>query len=507
MSLVNPNIALSTRGVELQDPLAQYGRVMAIQQAGNQNALAQYQLGAAQRGEARDIARTNALAGAGTDETAVANALLKSGDIPAYSAFVKAVEDRKTQRLTQQKTQGEISAQPLAMQKAENELFDTSMKQIRSAWGNVRTPEDAMAIHDATHRDPVINKRLQAFGITEQMGRQQIIDAAQDPARFAAFVQKAQVGAEKFMEMNKPVTSVGPTGIVQTPGLGGAATIVPGTSAAFQMTPAQIAANKISQQQLGVSQGQLSLAQQKFAFERANPTMSIQEDPSGLLAVNTRTGVATPVVYGPNGIQAAPVAPAAAPGAGMPGPRLPAPTTQAIPGMTSVLDQAAAPARMPMPAVDGTRAPGTPVRGTKDAPAKFNDTDMQLAGLAGSLKEFKDEVGKKLATGAKFLPAGQDTARMQAKYTSLLMGVKDLYTLGALAGPDMSIIESQLTNPASWAGKMTSQKGFEEQVKVIEDMLKRTAGSLETTYSRQPKATKKALESLGDDGGQWSVVR
>jgi hypothetical protein len=204
---LNPNIALAARGVELQDPLAQYGRVMAIQQAGNQNALAQYQLGAAQRGEARDIARTNALAGAGSDETAIANALLKSGDIAAYSAFVKAAEDRKTQRLTQQKTQGEISAQPLAMQKAENELFDTSMKQIRGAWGNVRTIEDAMAIHDATHRDPVINKRLQAFGITEQMGRQQIIDAAQDPARFAAFVQKAQLGAEKFMEMNKPQLS------------------------------------------------------------------------------------------------------------------------------------------------------------------------------------------------------------------------------------------------------------------------------------------------------------
>jgi hypothetical protein len=230
MSLVNPNIALSTRGVELQDPLAQYGRVMAIQQAGNQNALAQYQLGAAQRGEARDIARTNALAGAGSDETAVANALLKSGDIPAYSAFVKAIEDRKTQRLTQQKTQGEISAQPLAMQKAENDLFDTSMKQIRGAWGNVRTIEDAMAIHDATHRDPVINKRLQAFGITEQMGRQQILDAARDPASFASFVQKAQLGAEKFMEMNKPTTQVvdqsGQRQVIQIPGLGGAPTTV-----------------------------------------------------------------------------------------------------------------------------------------------------------------------------------------------------------------------------------------------------------------------------------------
>jgi hypothetical protein len=39
------------------------------------------------------------------------------------------------------------------------------------------------------------------------MGRQQIIDAAQDPAKFDEFVKKAQLGAEKFMEMNKPQLS------------------------------------------------------------------------------------------------------------------------------------------------------------------------------------------------------------------------------------------------------------------------------------------------------------
>ena len=167
----------------------------------------------------------------------------------------------------------------------------------------------------------------------------------------------------------------------------------------------------------------------------------------------------------------------------------------------------ALPAAMPMPAVDGVRVAGAPVGGKREAPAKFNDTDMQLSGLAGSLKSFKDEVAQNKATSAKWLPTGADTARMQAKYISLLMGVKDLYTLGALAGPDMSIIESQLTNPASWAGKFTSKKGFEEQIQVIEDMLKRTAGNLESTYNRQPKATKKALDSLGGGDGQWSVVR
>ena len=237
MALVNPNIALSVKPVELADPMAQYGRIAQFQAAQNQNQLAQYQLGAAQRVEARDIARTNALAGAGSDETAIANALLRSGDIPGYSAFVKAAEDRKTQRLTQQKTQGDIEAQPLARRKIEDELFGNSMKQIQSSWGSVRTPEEALAIHDATHRDPIINKRLQAFGVTEEMGRRQILEAAQSPQTFAQFVQKAQLGAEKFMEMNKPTTQVvdqsGQRQVIQIPGLGGK----PVTVGTYAVTP------------------------------------------------------------------------------------------------------------------------------------------------------------------------------------------------------------------------------------------------------------------------------
>lgn len=239
------------------------------------------------------------------------------------------------------------------------------------------------------------------------------------------------------------------------------------------------------------AQGQLSLAQQRFMWEKANPGFELKEDADGnFYGINKRTLQATPVMVGGT----APMATPAAPSAGMLGPRVPAPATQAIPGMPSVLDRPAAAPAVATPSAAPTA--GAQLRGKKDIPAKFADTDMQLSGLAGSLKEFKNEVGKQLATGAKFLPTGADTARMQAKYTALLMGVKDLYTLGALAGPDMSIIESQLTNPASWSGKLTSQKGFEEQVEVIENMLKRTADNLEKTYGRQPKATKEALKSL-----------
>jgi hypothetical protein len=273
--------------------------------------------------------------------------------------------------------------------------------------------------------------------------------------------------------------------ILSTPAFGGVSTPVEGSVGTVTATPAQIETNKIAQ-------ARLDFERNKFNWEKANPGFEIREaDDGSVVGVNKRTLQAFPVTVGGGAVPA--VAPAAVPaagGAGMPGARVPAAATQA-------------------PVAGATPTAARPLMGKpKEAPVKFNDTDLQLSGLAGSLKDFKEEVGKNLTTGAKFLYSGQDTARMTAKYTALLMGVKDLYTLGALAGPDMSIIESQLTNPASWSGKMTSQAGFKAQIKVIEDMLNRSSVNLENTYGRVPKATKKALESLssGNDG-EWKVVK
>jgi len=79
------------------------------------------------------------------------------------------------------------------------------------------------------------------------------------PEAFATLVNQSKLGTEKFMEMNKPTTSVGPTGIVQIAGLGGPATVVPGTQAAFQMTPAQIEQAKRDQQRLGLEGQRVAL--------------------------------------------------------------------------------------------------------------------------------------------------------------------------------------------------------------------------------------------------------
>jgi hypothetical protein len=130
-------------------------------------------------------------------------------------------------------------------------------------------------------------------------------------------------------------------------------------------------------------------------------------------------------------------------------------------------------------------------------PAAFSAKEQKLKDFEGYLTDYKNELAKDLTVfptkiplipsqGIEIpLPVGSDTARMQAKYNALLMGVKDAYQLGALTGPDMSIVEAQITNPTSISGMMHSKEAFGEQVKVLDDILKRAKTNLETSYGRK----------------------
>ena len=134
-------------------------------------------------------------------------------------------------------------------------------------------------------------------------------------------------------------------------------------------------------------------------------------------------------------------------------------------------------------------------------PAAFSAKEQKLKDFEGYLKDYKDELAKNLTVfptkiplipsqGIEIpLPVGSDTARMQAKYNALLMGVKDAYQLGALTGPDMGIVEAQITNPASISGMMHSKEAFGEQVKVLDGILERAKNNLETSYGRKMSYT------------------
>ena len=143
--------------------------------------------------------------------------------------------------------------------------------------------------------------------------------------------------------------------------------------------------------------------------------------------------------------------------------------------------------------------------------ATFDAKAQKLRNFEASLQAYKDELGKNLTVFpteiplvpsqgmAIPLPVGGDTARMKSKFTTVLMGLKDAYDLGALTGPDMPIILSQLTNPASVSGMLHSKSAFDEQVKVLEDIVKTSKDTLESTYKRKINYGPSGAQSQGSD--------
>ena len=144
-------------------------------------------------------------------------------------------------------------------------------------------------------------------------------------------------------------------------------------------------------------------------------------------------------------------------------------------------------------------------------PTDFSAKVKKLKDFEGYLTDYKTELEKDLMVFPKEiplipsqgmaipLPVGSDTARMNSKYTALLMGLKDAYELGALTGPDMSIVESQITNPATIAGAMTSRDAMKEQVKVMESLLSRSKQNLESSYGRKMDVGATAPSSPSND--------
>jgi hypothetical protein len=200
----------------LADPLAQYGKIAALQSAQNQNALAQYQLGAAQRAEATQNALNSAYAQAVDPATGAINynkltgLLATGGGASQIPGIEKTRRELETAELTRKKTQQEIDTGALTQQKTRTELLDARLRQARSFLDTIDptspdAPQRYLAWHEANHRDPIIGAALAERGVSAEQARLGIMDAIQKgPEAFAQMVNQSKLGTEKFMEMNKP---------------------------------------------------------------------------------------------------------------------------------------------------------------------------------------------------------------------------------------------------------------------------------------------------------------
>ncbi len=130
---VNPNIALSVRGLELPDPLAQYGKVAAIQQAQQQNALAQMQMQQATRKAELELAQRNAL------NRAYQQAIPAGASEPDYNmlmknlanyGFAEQIPDIQQKYFAAQKAKTETTGAQLGVEKQRSELLNNVKRQM-----------------------------------------------------------------------------------------------------------------------------------------------------------------------------------------------------------------------------------------------------------------------------------------------------------------------------------------------------------------------------------------
>ena len=259
MATLDTNIALGVRPIQIENPMAQYSQIAQIQNARNQNALAKFQLSAAQREEESVNALNDAYANAydantgKVDINKLRQTLATSGFGAKLPALEKSFAEMREKQLQAEKLQGEVNAQPTKQEKEKTDLLDAKLKQFRGFLDTIdpmspNAPAQYIAWHEANHADPIVGPALAARGITAEQSRAQIEAAiAKGPQAFADLINGSKLGAEKFIEMNKPTTQVvdrsGQRDVIQIPGLGGAPKTV-GTYTDVPLPPAVLAQKK-----------------------------------------------------------------------------------------------------------------------------------------------------------------------------------------------------------------------------------------------------------------------
>lgn len=154
--------------------------------------------------------------------------------------------------------------------KAQAELLDKRLAQSREFLDDINpdspdAPARYLQWHQANHADPIIGPALAARGVTADSARANIDAAMQQPNGIRNLILQSRMGMEKFVEANKPSIHTrdlgGSTQMLAVPGLGGAATVVPGSTATKTATPGEVLTNaralaKLDRGNLGITPDQ-----------------------------------------------------------------------------------------------------------------------------------------------------------------------------------------------------------------------------------------------------------
>jgi hypothetical protein len=266
---VNPNIALSVRGLELPDPLTQYGKVQSIQQMQQQNALAKMQMQQMENEFAQRNAMNQAYSQAYTPEGIDYNKLRQSAASLGQGSQIPQIEEQKLKfekaRTAQETADVELGTKKLEINRQALRLIASNDLAGYEGWLTRQ------------YSDPQLREIYQESGVSLD---QAIAYARQMAAegKLPEVIRAAGMSYEKLQEFLKTSIKEVDTGteklLVETgPGQD------PTVAARFttEMTPAQQEQARINEEQLALAKQKMTLEQRRDAREEMKNTPQFKE--------------------------------------------------------------------------------------------------------------------------------------------------------------------------------------------------------------------------------------
>jgi hypothetical protein len=276
MTVLDGRIPLGVQQPRLESPmnmLAQAFQLKDAQQSSQLNALKFQEL---QRSTADDAALRADLAQPGADPYKM---LVQRGRLKDANEFAKGQQEIE-------KSKGETA-------KNKQELLTKRVALWRDSIANINDAESATVLARAMYNDP----DLKDSPITARSLDSLLSEIPKDPAQFGGWKQQFALGATKFIELNKPNTSVrntgGTTDVLQTPGLGGPAQVV--SSVQNTASPGELLTDRRQRDVLAETTRHHRVTEGHAAITANAPRGQFIETTNGYVLADPKTGTVRPV--------------------------------------------------------------------------------------------------------------------------------------------------------------------------------------------------------------------
>lgn len=258
MALVDPTIAMGYRGIEVPNQLAQYGQLAQIQNAQNQNRMANLQVQEYERAREEEEGTRNFLRGRKLSDPDTLAGLAQFGKTGLN--YAKQLQEQNTAALTAKNTQSQIDERELGVR-------DKKLKFAWNAVGSASTPEAAIAELTKGVKDGVFDMKsvtpeiqqlqnmspadYQQYRVQKIMG---ILDAKDKLGFMLPKVARQDVGGQILS-------------IQDNPALPGYGQPINGAVINKTMTPGEVASNQVARANLKVAQDRLAQDAQGVTYQ------------------------------------------------------------------------------------------------------------------------------------------------------------------------------------------------------------------------------------------------